>query len=305
MKLTLLAAFVVFISSFTLAQESIDLAAISIRYGAPRPYDSLYSSKATETSGLINVKVPIVLSESLIWYSDILYGQFNVNNSESLPTGVVDPIGLHGFILQTGIVKKFSNNTALQLLLIPRFMTDFENVNSKNWQLGGIALYEKRYSDSFMARFGVLYNQERFGPILTPLIYLDWKFNDKLSFAGMLPVYGRLTYASSENLSMGFGFFGLTTTYRLGDQLYLDDYIERFSIDITFFVRQRIFGNIYAEGRFGYALSRRYTQYAEDQKLDLRIIVFDFGADRVAKNVNFDDGFIGSLRLVYNIPIPK
>lgn len=305
MKPTFLSICLLLLSYSSIAQESIDLAAVSFRYGTPRPYDSLYSGKARETSGLINVKVPIVLSESLIWYNDLLYAQFNISNSVPLPDSVVDPISIHGFILQTGIVKKFKNNTGLQILLTPRFMTDFKNVNGKNWQLGGIALYEKRYSDTFMARFGVLYNQERFGPLLTPLIYLDWRIDTKWSFAGLLPVYGRLTYASSEDLSMGLGFFGLTTTYRLGNSRYLNDYIERFSIDITLFLRQRIAGNIYIEGRLGYALSRRYTQYAEDQKLDLRLITFSFGDDRVAKNINFDDGFIGSLRLVYNIPIPK
>ena len=71
-------------------------------------------------------------------------------------------------------MKRFENGTGFQLLLAPRFMTDFEDVNSKNWQFGGIALYEKRYHDKLLLRFGLLYNQEQFGPILTPLVDIDW-----------------------------------------------------------------------------------------------------------------------------------
>jgi len=186
---------------------------------------------------------------------------------------------------------------------VPRFMTDFENVNGKNWQFGAIGLYEKRYHEKLMMRFGLLYNQELFGPILTPLVHIDWQFAPKWSIVGMLPIYAKINYHASENLTMGFSHFGLTTTYRLGNIAYENDYIERSSIDLTLFLRQRIVGNIHIEGRFGYALSRKYEQYAEDQKLDLRIIIFNFGDNRIVKNTGFNDGLIANIRVVYNLPL--
>ena len=307
MRPTLIGALLLILSSIAIAQESIDLITVSGRYGIPRPYKSQYAGKATETALLVNIRAPIPLNKAKtsLWYNNFTYTQASVRNDEKLPTGIVDPISIHGFILQTGFMKRFDNGTGFQLLFAPRFMTDFDDINSKNWQLGGVALFEKRYNEKLLIRFGLLYNQELFGPILTPLVDLDWRISDKWSIVGLLPIYAKVNYHVNENLTMGLSHFGLTTTYRLGNPAYLNDYIERTSIDLALFLRQRIAGNFHIEGRLGHTLNRKYAQYAEDEKLDLRLIIFNFGDDRVQKNENFEDGIIANIRLVYNLPIPQ
>ena len=293
------------LSSIAFAQESIDLFTVSLRYGAPSPYLTQYSGKATETGGLVNLTIPIPLnaSKTAIWYNSLVYTQATINNNETMPADIANPISIHGFILRTGIIKTFDNGTGFQILLAPRFMTDFEDVNSKNWQLGGIVMYEKRHNEKLRIRFGILYNQELFGPIITPLIDLNWRLSDKWSITGTLPISAKVSYHASENLIMGFSHFGLTTSYRLGNPAYVNDYIERTSIDLSLFLRQRIAGNIHLEGRIGHTLNRKYAQYEEDQKLDLRLMIIDFGDDRIQKNADFKNGFIASIRLVYNLPI--
>ena len=104
---------------------------------------------------------------------------------------------------------------------------------------------------------------------------------------------------------MGFSHFALTTTYRLGNPAYVNDYIERTSIDLSLFLRQRIAGNIHLEGRIGHTLNRKYGQYEEDQKLNLRLMIIDFGDDRIQKNEDFKNGIIANIRLVYNLPLPE
>ena len=307
MKLTFSLFLFILTLSSSLAQDNIDLVTISGRYGFPQSYKETYQSKATEVAGLFNLKAPIPLNkaQTTIWYNDFLYSPANVFNDENMPADIANPIVIHGFILQTGIVKKFDNGTAIQLLFAPRFMTDFEDINSKNWQFGGIALYEKRYHEKLMMRFGLLYNQEKFGLILTPLVHIDWKVAPKWSIIGMLPIYLKVIYHVNDNLNMGFSHFGLTTTYRLGNPAYVDDYIERSSIDEALFIRQRIIGNIHIEGRFGYALSRKFDQYTEDQKIDLKIVIINFGDDRQLKNTRIKDGLFASIRLVYNLPLTE
>ena len=295
------------LSSMAFGQESIDLITIAGRYGLPSPYTSTYSGKATETALLINIKAPIPLNKTktTLWYNNFTYTQATINNDEVMSMDIANPISIHGFILQTGFMKRFENGTGFQLLLAPRFMTDFENVNGKNWQLGGIALYEKRYNDKLLLRFGLLYNQEQFGPILTPLVDIDWRISDKWSIVGLAPIYVKVNYHVSDNTTVGFSHFGLTTSYRLGNPNYLNDYIERTSIDLSLFLRQRIVGNIHLEGRIGHTLSRKYAQYTEDQKLDLRLAIINFGDDRIQKNADFKNGIIANIRLVYNYPIKE
>jgi Domain of unknown function (DUF6268) len=304
-RLTFTGVLTIVLFSISFAQQSIDLVTLSLRYAVPRPYKSQLPGKATEVAGFFNVKVPIVLNESTIWYNDLLYGPALVFNSEPLPSSQLDPIAVHGFILQTGLVKRLKNGDAIQLLFVPRFMTDFIDVSARNWQLGGIALYEKRYSKKLMMRFGTLYNMELFGPIITPLVHLEWLISDKWSIIGLLPIYAKLNYRVNENLNVGISHFGFTTTYRLGELAYRNDYIERSSIDFSLYLRQRIRGNLYIEGRFGHSITRKYSQYAEDQKMDLKLIVFNFNDNRVQKNQDFKDGIIANIRFVYNLPLPQ
>ena len=286
------------------AQETIDLLTISGRYGFPSSYDSIYDGKAKETGFMANLVAPAKLSEKSLWYNSLNYFYFHVSDNEEMPKDIINPINLHGIILRTGLVQKFSEDKALQVFFSPRLMSDFKFIDGSHFQYGGMVLYEKLFSDKLKMGFGAMYNQEFFGPYLVPLINLNWQINDHWSISGLIPVYAKIKYTINDRLNVGLSHFGLTTSYRLGEADYRGDYMERKSIDEALFARYRLVGNIYIEGRFGYALGRSYAQYEADQKVDFSIPLFSFGDDRVQKNVSFHDGFIASLRLVYSIPIP-
>lgn len=285
------------------AQSSLDLVTVSGRYGFSQKAGEPVAGNNSEIGSLINVKIPIVLSSKSVWYSSITYVSSHVESDANLGTDIMNPININGFILQTGLVQTLNENQKLQLLFAPRFMSDFENTTKDNWQFGGVLLFENRYSKNLMIRFGALYNSEQFGPSLTPLIHVDWELSPKWSISGMLPIYAKVNYKVNKNLITGFSHFALITSYRLGNLAYENDYIERSSIDLTLFARQRVFGNIYIEGRFGYAVGRKYAQYAEDQKVDFRLMIINFGDDRVVKNEMMKGGPIANVRLVYNLPL--
>lgn len=184
-------------------------------------------------------------------------------------------------------------------------MTDFMNVDANSIQLGALVMYEKKFHDDLTMGFGAMYNQELFGPYLVPLVNLNWQISGKWSIAGMLPVYVKAKYKVNDNLTVGFSHFDLITTYYLGDDAYSGDYMERQSIDLSLFGRQRMFGNFYVEGRVGRTFGRSYKQYAGDQKVSFAIPLVAFGDNRTVKNITFNDGIILNLRLVYNIQIPE
>jgi hypothetical protein len=287
------------------AQETIDLLTLSGRYGFPSSYDSIYDGKAKETGFMAGLVAPASISEKSIWYTSLNYFYFHVSDNEEMPKDIANPINLHGIILRTGLVHEFSEDKALQVFFSPRLMSDFQSIDGSHFQYGGMVLYEKLFNENLKMGFGAMYNQEFFGPYLVPLINLNWQINDHWSISGLLPVYAKIKYVINDRLNVGLSHFGLTTSYRLGEADYSGDYIERKSIDETLFARYRLVGNIYIEGRFGYALGRSYAQYAADQKVDFSLPLISFGDDRVQKNVSFHDGLIASLRLVYSIPIPS
>ncbi len=294
---------VIFISDSAQSQETLDVLTLSGRYGFPQSYDSIYKSKANEYGAMAALVAPIKMNEKSIWYNSLNYFFFHVGNDEDTPPEIMNPIDLHGIILRTGLYQKFSKDRAIQIFLAPRFMSDFKNVNSDHFQMGALFLYEKKFREGLKMGFGVMYNQEFFGPNLVPLVNLDWQVSDRWSIAGLFPIYGKVKYKVNERFSTGWSHFGLITTYRLGDPAYEGDYMERKSIDETLFARYQLYGNIFLEGRFGYTLGRSYAQYEADQKVDFTLPLVGFGDNRIQKNISFHDGFIASVRFIYNVPI--
>lgn len=286
------------------AQSSIDLLTLGGSYGFPASYQKPLNGKATEVSSLFNLKVPIVLSDKTIWYNDLTHTGHSINTDlDQTPADMLTSMNLHAFIFQTGIAQKINDRNGFQLLLVPRYTTDFAGSNSKNWQLGAIGLYEHRVSQRLLMRFGIMYNGELFGPLLVPLIYLDWQLNENWSISGLAPISLKVAYKINDRFSAGYSHFGFITTYAINQPEFNTDYIERNSIDETLFIRWKMIGNFYIETRFGYSLNRVYEQHDRNEKMDLRLSLVGFGDNRTQKNVNFNSGPIMSLRLVYNLPL--
>jgi len=296
--------FYLLVSFGAYAQERIDLLTVSTRWGQPSAYDD-FEGEAQESGLFVNAKLPVVLSEKTIWFNNVTYTRSTVLNDFDNEAIAADDINLHAFILQTGLVQKFSDDRAIQLLFVPRHMSDLNDPNSGAWQFGAIGLYEKRYHEKLRMRYGFLFNQEKAGPLLVPLVDVLWQFRPKWSLSGLFPIYGKLNYQANEKLTVGISHFGLITSFDLGEELQ-GTYMERTSIDLSLFARYNLFGNFFAEGRIGYALDRNYEQYEEDENIDLRISIFRIGDNRGDPlNPTFADGVIASLRMVYSLPIPE
>lgn len=286
------------------AQSSIDIFTISGFYGFSSKYDAPLAGKATESGSLINLKIPLKMNNKTIWYNDFTHTYFEIRtNLDPQPASMLTSVGLDAFIFQTGIVRKLNERNGFQFLIVPRYTTDFNGRDRKNWQLGFIALYEYRKNEKLLMRYGVLYNKEMFGPLLVPLVYLDWKCNDRWSIVGLMPINLKVNYRINDFFVAGFSHFGFTTTYRIGQDEFRSDYIERASIDETLFIRWKVIGNIHLETRLGYSLGRHYAHYAADEKMDLRLSIVDFGNNRLQKNIDFNSGPIASVRIVYNVLI--
>jgi len=287
------------------SQKSLDILTLSGRYGFPATYENTYTEKATETGSMIALTLPIPINEKSTWIVSFNHFYFNVNGDPDIPDGIANPVNLNGFILRTGLYQKFGNGLGMQVLFVPRYMTDFNGGGGNCFQLGGVLLLEKVFSEKLTMSFGAQYNQEFFGPLLVPIINVDWQISSNWKFTGMLPVYSKLSYKVNDNLDMGLAHFGLVTSYYLGKSDYAGDYIQRNCIDLTLYGRQRIAGNIFLELRGGMALGRSYDQYAGDQKLTLGLPLVYIGDERTIKSTGFNSGPILDLRLVYNIPLPK
>ena len=122
------------------AQNSLDILTVSGHFGFPQEYLDTYDEKAKETGTMIGLVAPIQLSENTYWYNSLNYFYWRITNDIDMPQEVLNPMKLHGFILQTGIYHKFSQNKGIQVLFAPRLMSDLNNISGSHYQFGGTVM---------------------------------------------------------------------------------------------------------------------------------------------------------------------
>lgn len=281
-----------------------DIISISGRYGLPQEYEDTYEGKATETGMLNALTAGFKLAPKTLFAINVNHFYFHVKDEAEMPENVASPINIHGIILRTGIIQEFGNGGKLQLLLAPRLMSDFQNLDGNSVQWGGLASYQNDLNPNLNLGFGAMFNKELFGPYVVPLFMLDWQASERWYLEGMIPVTFKAHYRVNEGLDVGFNHFGLITTYYLGDEAYAGDYIERQSIDLSLFARQRIYKKIFIEGMVGRSIGRGYKQYHGDETVNFAIPLVTFGDERTPENTTFNDGMIFTLKLIFNMEVP-
>lgn len=294
----------------TRAQETIDVLSLSARYGLPAEFqDAAYAGQSTELGAINSLTAGFDIAENTMVVVNVNHFYFNIRGDvqPEFPMETAYPLAINGILLRAGLRQYFDNGRMVQVLAVPRLMSDFRNMDGRSFQFGAVASYSRVHSDRLTLGFGAIYNGELFGAYFVPILDVNWKFGERWRLKGMIPVTARVEYTVNENMLVGFNHFGLITSYALGDEAYAGDYMERQSIDLSLFARHRIAGNIFAEFMAGRALGRSYHQYEGDQKVKFAIPLVAFGDERVLKNeyADFGSGFIFTLKLIYNMPLPE
>jgi len=256
-----------------------------------------------DISFFTNLSIPIVLKDSSVWFTSLDY-QYDSFNNTFLTSEInrINRFNIHGFMMRTGYIKRFNAKTSLQMLLIPRYMTDGKAGFSESIQLGGIVMYEKVKNKNHTWRTGLLYNNELFGTYLVPLYFLDWKISSKFKANGLLPIYGKVYYEPSEKLNIGVHFIGLTKSFAIKENEQ-DYYIERKTVDLSFFTKVHLFNNVFLEARGGYSLTRDAGLYAKGDKVDLSLPLAYVGNNRTRLNEKMEGSPFAYIRLLYSIKV--
>ncbi|MGZ3885194.1 MAG: DUF6268 family outer membrane beta-barrel protein, partial [Bacteroidia bacterium] len=149
---------------------------------------------------------------------------------------------------------------------IPKMNSDFRNSHVNDFQLGGISLITYTKGPNLKFKLGLYYNREFFGNFFVPLVGMDWKVNDRLSFYGVLPTNYRMEIKLSKFMYTGLGFKSFQRSYRLANELHSDFVWVRES-GLKAFLDIYIAKKIILFGELGYMLNYRLVQY---QHGDLR-----------------------------------
>lgn len=187
---------------------------------------------------------------------------------------------LHSVKIPFFIYWKLGNSKWYSYMDIsPKLNSDFKNITSRHFQIGGMVImyYQKR--EDFVWQFGVFYNQDTYGPFFMPLLGL-YIIKEKSYFEALLPAYILYERKLSSKFYVGFELELRGETFRLGDSRYENSFISQLGENkLTFLTEPRLFLDYYITKNIvlyvkpGIRLFHKFEHYTED---DNRIEEYEY-----------------------------
>jgi hypothetical protein len=207
--------------------------------------------------------------------------------------------------LNVGIKQDHGNGWSGTYVALPKFASDFvENLGDDDFQFGGLALLEKKYTSRYTLKFGAYVSSELFGSTITPLIGLWYKSeNNKFSINATLPIRTDVNYSLTDKFSLGANLITSIKAYNIteGDA---DQYVQEESIRFALFAAYGFLDNtLIARAKVGFDTTD-YGVYNQGDTVGAQILTFQVsGDDRARLNREFDSSLFYGLDLIYRFEL--
>ncbi len=223
------------------------LSVIVYSYSSAQPYVDIvnlqYQQFGNDDNRTREYSTSIFLPLEIKSGSHVLFGSSFRNLSFDHQQDSITATDLSSLSLQLGVSKTWNSQWSTTVMVLPRINSDFQDISSRDYQLGGFLLMTKNVNDKFKYKFGVYYNREFFGNFFVPLIGFDWYISERLKVFGVLPGKLNAEYRLSNKLYTGISYRSVTSSYRLGDDLghnYVREGSESFGLS-----QMKVFLNYY------------------------------------------------------------
>jgi len=154
----------------------------------------------------------------------------------------------------------------------PKLNSDLKNISGRHYQIGGIVIMYFETRKDFFWQFGLVYNQDTYGPFFMPLLGLSIA-NENSYFVALLPAYILYERKLSPKFYAGFELELRGETFRLGDSQYENSFISQLGENkLTFLTEPRLFVDFYLTRHLvlfvkpGIRLFHKYEHYTEDDQ---------------------------------------
>lgn len=240
---------------------------------------------------------------------------FVVNNKTTILTGFIydvvrasfydgaNPIALTSVALRMGVSVKHSDKWTGTYILLPKIASDFKEISSEDFQLGGIVLFKYLARESINYKIGLYANYELFGPWFVPLLGFYYKpEGSKLEVNVNAPVLVDVNYRL-PGVTLGVSFNGMIRSYHLnytavGNK---ERYLMRATTDIGAYAGIRLSESLIVQGRLGRSIGRYYRVYADDDRIDVGFPLTYIGDNREQLNTDLSDGWLFQASVIYRV----
>ncbi|WP_258104352.1 DUF6268 family outer membrane beta-barrel protein [Marinoscillum sp. MHG1-6] len=283
------------------AQNYIDLARLNFDHTTPQPFDSSSDKTGNYRELSLDLNIPIKINDNVAFLSGLTIETFNVDLSTFKTNR-----DFYSVTLKIGANINHSDKWSANYLLMPKIssdtrdniLSDISHGKSKDFQMGGAALFKYAKNQNFNYKFGVFYNTDLIGPLFVPLMGA-YILKDRFETNIFLPLIADFGVLFSERFKMGVKFQGSNQSYYQAEN---SQYLVKLNNEFGPY-GQWSHGPFYLQVHFGTSIFRSFRVYEENDKVKYAISIIKFGDDRIQMNPNFKNGLFVKTSLFYRFQL--
>ena len=250
-------------------------------------------SKVTNTN--LELYLPIPITSKAVILAGFTYENTGLNNYHSINENFD---GTQSDLIMTrlnlGMKINHGNKWSGTYVALPKLASDFNDLGADDFQMGGLALLEKKYSSRKVLKFGAYVSSENFGTTVTPIIGLWYKSkNSKFYVNATLPIRADANYSLTDAFSLGANLLSSVKSYNLtGDNE--DFYAQEESIRLSAFAAYGFLNDmLIVRARVGLDTTD-YGIYNKNQNSIVQVLTAQIGDERTRENSEFSAApFVG------------
>jgi hypothetical protein len=295
MQKLLLFCVIILVSTSLYSQDYLDVLKVTYNGATLGNVDTEVETEVDNTFVEFYFPLPVTSDISIIGGFTYENTRLGLNFSPSRTNLIMTRLNL-------GIKYDHGNKWSGTYVALPKLASDFNQGAGDNFQMGGLALLEKRYSSKYSFKFGAYVSSENFGTTITPLIGLWYKSKDKkFTINATLPIRTDVNYAITDNFSLGANLVTSIKSYNLSateSRLYVQEESIRFSL---FGAYAFLDNTLVARAKIGLDTTD-YGLYRQGDKVGAQLLTFQLGGDdRDRLNNEFDSSVFYGIDLIYRL----
>jgi hypothetical protein len=188
-------------------------------------------------------------------------------------------------------------------LLLPKVASNFEDLGSRDFQFGAIALLEYRHKNRFRTKYGLYSSSEEFGAIITPLLGVYYRTpNSKFYIDAAFPIRMEANYSLTKKFSLGTDLRTSIKSYNMGS--ITNTYVQEESIRFAFYAGYSMFNDrLILRAKAGLDTTD-YGLYATGDKVGAQVLTIAVGGDdRNRLNTEFASSMFIGFDAIYRLDL--
>jgi hypothetical protein len=288
--------------SLAFSQNYVDVLKVSANTTQYNTFDS--SNTKTRLNELtVDLTVPVKINEGFSLLTGVIYEDIQ---TKLFADGITKNFGSTS--VKLGFNKQLSEKWSTTVVALPKISSDYNSYNSKDFQMGGIALFKYKKRDNLNFKTGLYYNSELFGPFFVPMLGMYYQSpNKKFEANIMLPLQADINYQVLPFMNVGCNFNGQIRSYHLNNvtDANPNTYVAKSTNELFAYLKFNVTKSISLQTKVGESFGRSYKVYNENDKVNFGLPLTFVGHKREQLNSNFSNGLIFQATLVYRINLEK